>query len=110
MVRLDGQPLENGSISFRPAPGNEGPSAGARITDGAYRVAHEKGVALGKNLVQIRAIKKTGRKINHYGVTEDEYIQIIPSRYNDGTELVCEVHPGENARDFDLKSQLAPSH
>jgi hypothetical protein len=102
-VLVAGEPLASGSISFRPTEGNEGPTAGARITDGKYQVAREKGVSTGKNLVQIRGMKKTGRKVARYGHSEDEMIQFLPPRYNVHSSIVRDVQPGSNVFDFDLE-------
>jgi hypothetical protein len=105
-VRLNGQPLANGSISFVPAEGNVGPSSGGIITDGKYAVSQARGVAVGKNRVGIRSMVKTGRKINiGRGSLEDEWQQVVPAKYNEQSELVHDVPPGSMRLDFDLKGE-----
>lgn len=37
-VALDGQPLADGAISFRPEEGTPGPSAGGEIKDGVFSI------------------------------------------------------------------------
>lgn len=106
-IRVNGQPLGSGSIAFSPTEGNDGPTAGARITNGQYHVPRAKGVAIGKNRVSIRSIKKTGRKIDRYGTMVDEYVQAIPSQYNVRSTLVRDVQPRANVLDFDLKVDQA---
>jgi hypothetical protein len=103
-VRVNGQPLDHGSITFRPADGNDGPTAGAGIVDGQYRVDRAKGVAVGKNQVVIQCTVKTGRQISGgRGMTQEQKIEVIPPRYNRASELVCDVKPGPNQLDFDLQ-------
>ena len=56
-VTLDGQPLDRGTISFRPADG-KGPSAETVIEKGSYTAQ----VAAGAKQVQIQAFKVVGQK------------------------------------------------
>jgi hypothetical protein len=103
-VRLNGELLATGSISFVPAEGVNGPASGGLIADGKYRVARAMGVAVGKNRVSIRSVAKTGRKVAGLkGDSEDERRQVIPAKYNERTELICTIHPGSNEVDFDLR-------
>jgi hypothetical protein len=102
-ISFNGQPLASGSISFVPAEGNKGPSSGGSIVDGRYSVPRAKGVALGKNRVSILSPVKTGRKIEFGGGrVEDEWVQSIPAKYNEQSELVREIQPGSNRLDFEL--------
>jgi hypothetical protein len=48
-VTYDGQPVQNGAITFYPADGR-GPSAGAMVAGGQYRVER---IAPGKKMVQV---------------------------------------------------------
>ena len=50
-VTLDGKPLESGAITFLPAPGSEGHSAGGQITNGEFRLPADHGQKPGKYLV-----------------------------------------------------------
>lgn len=106
-VRLDGQPVEKGSIVFQPTGGNSGPTSGATIQDGTYHVPAKKGPAVGANRIEIRAQRKTGRKVPARPPMtgeEDEIVEAIPARYNEESTLVEEIKPGENVIDFDLDS------
>jgi hypothetical protein len=48
-VTYDGRPVQNGAITFYPADG-QGPSAGATVMGGQYRV---EGIPPGKKMVQV---------------------------------------------------------
>jgi hypothetical protein len=103
-VRVNGQLLVSGAISFRPTEGTQGPSSGAQIVDGAYHVPQTMGVAVGKNLVCVVSPTLTGRKIDSGGgLIVDEGVQTIPPKYNYSSDLVCEVQAKSNQLDFDLK-------
>jgi hypothetical protein len=103
-VRVNGQLLAAGAISFRPAEGTQGRSSGARIVDGKYHVPVSMGVAVGKNTVCVVSPTLTGRKIDTGGgLMIDEGVQTIPPKYNYSSTLVCEVQPKSNQLDFDLK-------
>jgi len=60
-VTLDGQPVETGSIAFRPKGQTKGPSAGGTIQDGAYSIDRAQGPVVGTMRVEINATRKTGR-------------------------------------------------
>lgn len=104
-VRLDGEPISDGTITFFPAEGVKGPTAGGGIVDGKYTVSRVKGVAVGKNKVEILANRKTGRKVpdpSRPGTERDEVKQFVPEKYNIKSELFEDVQPGTNTIDFDL--------
>lgn len=106
-VTFDGQPVQSGSISFRPSESTRGPSAGAAIVDGAFVVPADKGVAAGQYRVEILGTRKTGRSFNDpvFGATDvDE--QYIPARYNNRSELTADIRAdNSNLLHFDLKSK-----
>ena len=104
-VRLNGQPLPTGSIAFYPADG-QGPASGGTIAGGKYYVPAAKGVAVGKNRVSILCTMKSGRKVNYgRGLSlEDEWVEVVPPKYNDQSEIICTIKPGSSPLDFDLKA------
>src|SRR5438309_824557 len=81
-VSLNGQPIEEGSINFIPVEGNTGPGAGGVIKDGRYHIPKHLGVKPGKNRVEIRAFKNTGRKVQDPtglpGTLVDERVPAFP--------------------------------
>ena len=111
-VRVDGQPLEDGSINFFPAGDAEGPSAGGVIKQGLYDIAQESGPVVGKNRVEIRGVKKTGRMVpNHMapGTMREELVEALPPDVNTKSQLVRDVAAGTNVLDFvDLKGLPTP--
>src|SRR5262245_56909001 len=109
-VTLDNQPLEHGSISFIPSGGTQGPLTGAVITNGQYAIESAAGPMVGKYKVEIRAAKKTGRKVPQpppapAGRLMDEVEEAIPTPYNENSTLSREVKTGSNHFDFHLKSK-----
>lgn len=52
-VRLAGQPLPPGSISFQPDQGHTGPAANGAIADGRYRLTTEDGPTPGPHRIVI---------------------------------------------------------
>ena len=62
-VTLDGKPLESGAITFQPAPGSQGNSAGGSIENGHFQIAAEHGLKPGKYFVTIQSFKLTGRTV-----------------------------------------------
>lgn len=110
-VRVGGEPLETGSINFIPAGGN-GPTAGAAVTNGYYEIAVDRGVLVGQNRVEVRGIRKTGRKVrNPFNLDEqvDELVEAVPKEFNELSTLERDVAPGNNSLDFDLPSTAKPA-
>jgi hypothetical protein len=106
-VTLDGEPLQEGSITFVPADGNPGPTAGGAIRDGKYRLDSRNGPAVGKNRVEIRSVVRTGRRIpdpRMPRLTIDETRSVVPKRYNAESDLVRDIASGSNTFDFELHS------
>ncbi|MEX0728487.1 MAG: hypothetical protein WEB58_04925 [Planctomycetaceae bacterium] len=104
-VTFDGQPVEDGTISFVPAGDTQGPVSGDRIVNGTYTIPADKGPVIGSHKVEIKATRKTGEKIpavppatGEMEVTED----YIPAKYNTETTLTADVVGGENKKDFTL--------
>jgi len=106
-VKVDGVPLEKGSIDFFPVDGTQGPSAGGVIENGKYDLALGKGPAVGRNRVEIHGVKKTGRKVPDHmapGTMRDETVEAVPADFNTNSTLVRDIAPGSNVVDFnDLK-------
>ena len=105
-VTLDGEPLAEGNVSFRPMPGTKSPTAGGRIVDGKFSILPEKGLSAGTFRVEITASRKTGRKVMDPVLrTEvDETEQFIPERYNRQSELTRPIiTDGPNQFTFELE-------
>jgi hypothetical protein len=106
-VKVDGQPVDAGDITFVPADGSKDSRAvGASITDGRYEIDAERGLVAGSYKVQINWHKKTGKKakdVADTGEIKDERKQVLPSNYNSATTLTYDVKAGSNTADFDLK-------
>jgi hypothetical protein len=110
-VRLDGELVEEGSINFIPVQGTTGPGAGAVIQNGKYHIPASRGVTVGKNRVELRAFKRTGKKVQDAagrpGDLTEERVPAFPPEYNDNSTLVKEVRARTNTIDFDVRTQPA---
>ena len=101
-VRYDGQPVQQGFISFIPADGH-GPGAETVIQDGRYGVD----VAPGSKKVVIEGLEKIGER--HIGGPESPLApinkQYLPSRYSNRlhSELTCDISSDNAVYDFLLK-------
>ena len=107
-VTLDGQPLEQGSISFIPTGTTKGPLTGSIIAGGEYHIKSTSGPVIGQYKVEIRSSKSTGRQVPlpspaPPGTMIDEVVELIPSRYNAESTLTAEVKAKKNKLDFHLK-------
>jgi hypothetical protein len=103
-VTLDGKPLSEGLVTFRPAPETAGPEFSGQVANGEYRVV--KSVLPGTYSVQVRSWQKTGRTVESpLGKNTEEIIDIIPTRYaSPGSELSAVLASGPNSVNFDLKN------
>ena len=102
-VLVKGQPLEQGTISFRPADA-KGPSLGGAIEQGRYAITVASPNAAGKKMVSITGIRRTGRRVpagppEPPGATVEE---ILIAEFGRKGELTCHLALGDNRQDFDL--------
>jgi hypothetical protein len=107
-VTLDGAPLTEGSILFRPQGDTKSPTCGGKISQGRFSIAPKGGAACGTFRVEITAVHSTGRKVTRPqdGKLIDESEQFIPARYNRQSELTATVGDnGSNRFPFVLKSK-----
>lgn len=103
-IRLDGQPIDGGEISFVPT-GPGAVSGYATIVGGKYEIPASRGPSTGKCKVEIRWSKPTGKKVKVPSGQFDETKQVIPARYNDRSTLEFETKPGTNQYTVELKSK-----
>src|SRR5262249_18812054 len=108
-VTMDGKPLAKVSVIFipLPVPGSDivGDTAGG-VTDenGHYTLKTstrddlKDGAQVGKHKVRISLQETRGE--GDRSVTREK----LPKKYNGETELTAEVAPGNNQKDFELKS------
>jgi hypothetical protein len=108
-VRLDGRPIEEGSIQFIPVGVSRGPGAGGIIQDGKYHIPQKRGVVVGTNRVELRAFKNAGTKIQDPtappGIRTEARVQAFPPEFNDRSTVVKEIQAGSNAIDFDVDTR-----
>jgi hypothetical protein len=106
------KPVELGDIVFQPTSATAGKwFAQGKIVGGKYSLDAAHGPLTGKNVVQIRGYKMTGRKrldIAGKSLSEapkmiDELIPYIPEKFNEASELTVEIKAGDNdSVDFSL--------
>lgn len=103
VVTMDGSPLVNAKVIFEPleTTGKARRRASSATTqeDGSYSLEYNEdasGASLGKHRVMI--IKLTDNP-------EDAGKQLVPTKYNDKSELTADVKAGGNTINFDLKSK-----
>ena len=103
-VTWQGQPLENGIISFRPLE-DQPFNSGATIQQGVFTISRAKGLVPGKYRVRIHASKADpslpppaeGERDMRPGV------EVLPRKYNVASELTAEIGSwGTSTVSFDL--------
>jgi hypothetical protein len=110
VVRVEGELLARGSISFVPVDGKDkvagdrGPGGGATIGEGKYSI--EKGLTVGKYRIEIQGVRQEpGKKmLDAFGSDVTKELAVVPTQYNKESKLIREVRAGSNNIDFlDLK-------
>ena len=92
-VLVDGKPLQGALVTFTP----EGPDAvrgvGSTNAEGRYRV--------------IRPGSKIGAMVgaNRVSVTGGDAGRALPAQYNTQSTLTCDVKPGSNVFDIEIKTK-----
>jgi hypothetical protein len=115
-VTLDGNPIENGWISFKPESGTQCPDIAGQIKNGTFSIPKKDGPVIGSYTVNITSSMRTGKKVKEpvTGIETDEIIEIIPARYNGQhagmrglgkkSSLTATIEKGKNDLKFDLVS------
>ena len=104
-VALDGKPVKNGEILFRPTDSKQQTAAG-KIIDGKYSLRSEAGV----KRVEISSMQQVEGKMAASGTpgepsTTPLLEEIIPAKFNNSSGLTETVKSdGKNELNFDLKS------
>lgn len=100
-VAIDGRPLANAMVTFKPLSG-ERPAAAKTDEQGRYELIYSRdanGAVLGEHVVEISTFIE---------IMEDDTTEItpetVPARYNVQSELSATVKRGANVFDFDLES------
>jgi hypothetical protein len=108
-ITLDAKPVERGSILFAPVDGTRGAVVGGQIKNGQYRLYAAAGPAIGRNRVEIRSVRKTGRSIpKGFGATgefAEEQVEAVSPRFNAASSLAIDIKPGDNVGDFEVTSR-----
>ena len=107
-MNFDGRPLPAGQITFIPMPGTKGPTAGATIKDGTFKIDSKGGTFEGKFRVEITSSRPSQRMTMNAETGKAMNIpeQYIPLKYNTQSQLTAEVKKGEdNKFPFDLTSK-----
>jgi hypothetical protein len=102
-VTLDGAPLTKGLIRFIPEDG-QSPTADAPIEGGAFQAR----VPVGSKRITISAPKIVGKRKVYETAdspTVDVVEELLPEEYNVRSTLTLNVAPGDQSKDFPLKSR-----
>ena len=109
MVRLDGEPLDRGTILFAPDRLNSakpgGVSSGAQIEDGKYSIAEHKGLTPGSYAARVYSSDEEAELVEPQvpGPGIKTVRERIPARYNLRTELKLEIDGSEKKVVFDVE-------
>jgi hypothetical protein len=109
-VTLDGQPVEDGSISFVPMEAvavGDAVQGGGAIKSGRFWISQEFGLIPGKYRVAINAAAHGGKErtkpqVPAAGQALDVSKELIPQKYNAMSELTATVEKG-GTNDFEFK-------
>lgn len=108
-VTLDGQPLDQGSISFTPAAGAESggvpnPGATTAISAGAYELTSDNGPPPGHYTVRINSVEGGAADPNAAPGETKPTKERIPKSWNSESKHEVDIVEGENSFDFEVKS------
>lgn len=83
-ITIDGQPVDEGTIAFTPRGSARGQAVGGPIRSGHYDCEY---VPLGESLVQIYALKPTGKMVEAMGSMIPEMKDIVPEKDRNGIKI-----------------------
>jgi hypothetical protein len=109
-VTLDGQPLDSGTIHFRPTSNDAGTEVSTSISGGKYSFQKSDGPVPGNYRVEVSSAKDTKFE-PPAGKTPGEFLppaakETVPDKYNIKTTLSATIKPGQSEPvDFKLTSK-----
>lgn len=108
-AKLDGEPINRGSIRFEPNDGSGSPSVGAMIRDGEFDVPRERGLPPGVYRLSISSPDRDGPKVPYVPGPGYPPIMVardrIPVSYNLESEHTITLDPSsDNYFRFDIAS------
>jgi hypothetical protein len=101
VVTLDGQPLSQAVVMFKPQRGR--PSLAETDANGHYKLiyrADDAGARLGPHRVSISTYKQADNYLVKKTIPER-----VPAKYNSNSTLQAEVKSGSNTMDFNLTTR-----
>ena len=103
-VTLDGQPLQQGAITFVSVDG-VARTVGTVVLDGQFIVD----MPTGKKIVRIQGTKVVGQRRAYESDADSPMVDIVedvvPAQYNSRTELEFDAKPGSNKTVFAITSR-----
>lgn len=106
LVTLDGKPLNSGDMQFFPVAGDGQTSSAFIGADGRYRT--EVSPTKMRVVIHVSKVVKTVKMYDNVpdSPTTEIREEVLPARYSDmnKSELIVDIKPGENQKDFELKS------
>jgi hypothetical protein len=107
-ITLDGDPIADGYVTFKPEPGTACPVVAGRIKNGSYILPKKDGPVPGNYTVEVAAAAPTGKKVKspYDGKESDEMASIIPTQYTGISKsiLTASIVHGKNTVDLKLES------
>jgi hypothetical protein len=109
-VQLDGVPIADGYVMFRPEPGTTGPDVAGAVKNGKYFIPVKNGPVPGTYTVSVTSSVPTGKKIKapYTGQEVEETKQLIPDQYTGvrgKSAFTTQIETGKNTVNLDLKSK-----
>ena len=101
-VTYQGQPVQEGSITFDPQGG--GPVAGAQITGGKYQATGRGAVPVGNYIVRISATVEDRENWVEDAMPYPPTKELLPRKYNHESDLQREIPSG--ARNLEMNFEL----
>jgi hypothetical protein len=109
-VQLDGVPIADGYVMFRPESGTAGPDVAGMVKNGKYFIPVKVGPVPGNYTISVTSSVPTGKKIKapYTGQEVEETKQLIPDQYTGvrrKSALTAQIESGKNTVNLDLKSK-----
>jgi len=101
-VKLDGQPLEQGSISFASVAAGSKSTTGGPITNGEYSISAEDGLEAGAYRVTISAADTSNATPEGLPADGLAFPSLIPPEFNRARHQVELTPDGPNTFPFDI--------
>jgi len=103
IVRINGEAIRQGEVTFSPITSADGQRRSTLISNGLFSLPRSRGLLRNHDYaVEVRGLRPTGETYQSHGQTVDQLEQFVSARFNAASELRVRPSSRSERLEFDL--------